>query len=97
MTTTHIIMAVIIISGVVLGVFTAIEHITGHSKNRRSYFRFVRGLIVSLLMGQLAVIGFGLYERHPSLCSFSLRFSISAARSIISATMRLCIRSGRHP
>ncbi|HOW83791.1 MAG TPA: helix-turn-helix domain-containing protein [Spirochaetota bacterium] len=67
MTTTHIIMAVIIISGVVLGVFTAIEHITGHSKNRRSYFRFVRGLIVSLLMGQLAVIGFGLYERHPSL------------------------------
>ncbi|MCU0844940.1 MAG: helix-turn-helix domain-containing protein [Spirochaetes bacterium] len=67
MTTTHVIMAVIIISGVVLGVFTAIEHITGHPKNHRSYFRFVRGLIVSLLMGQLAVIGFGLYERYPSM------------------------------
>jgi AraC-like DNA-binding protein len=63
----HAIMAVLIVSGLVLGVFTAIEHITGHTKNHRSYFRFARGMIVSLLMGQLAVIGFGLYERYPSL------------------------------
>ncbi len=67
MSTIHVILAVIILSGVVLGVFTAIEHITGHPKNHRSYFRFARGMIVSLLMGQLAVIGFGLYERYPSL------------------------------
>ena len=67
MTTMQLIMGVIIISGVVLGVFTAIEHITGHVRNHRSYFRSTRGMIESLLMGQLAVIGFGLYERYPAL------------------------------
>lgn len=60
-------MTVIIFPGVVLGLFTAVEHITGHPKERRNYFRFFRGVIVSVMMAQMAAIGLGFHREYPRI------------------------------
>ncbi len=67
MTSFHFAMTAIIVPGLVLGVFTAIEHLTGHPKGQRSWFRFFRGMVVSVLVAQMSAIGFGLYREHPSI------------------------------
>jgi AraC-like DNA-binding protein len=56
---------IIIISGIVINSFTAIEHITGQQSGRRDYFRFLRGIIISVLIAQLGLIGFGYHHEHP--------------------------------
>jgi AraC-like DNA-binding protein len=61
----HIAAKIIIISGIVINSFTAIEHITGQQRSRRSYFRFFRGIIISVLIAQLGLIGFGYHYEHP--------------------------------
>ncbi|MBN1532271.1 MAG: AraC family transcriptional regulator [Spirochaetes bacterium] len=63
----HVIMTAVIASGVVLSLFMALEHITGHPKGRRSWFRFFRGLILSVLIAQMWALGSGLYREHPSI------------------------------
>lgn len=55
----------IIFSGLVLSLFTAIEHITGRPKEKKKYFRSIRGLIISILLAQITAIGFGFYHSHP--------------------------------
>ncbi len=66
MTCARVVMSAVICSGLVITAFTAIEHITGYPKNRRNYFRFFRGIIISVLIAQMSVIGFGGYRAHPS-------------------------------
>ncbi len=67
MTGFHVLMTVIIATGLVLTAFTAVEHITGCPKNQRSYLRFFRGTITSILIAQLGAMGFGLHREYPSV------------------------------
>ncbi|TAL30007.1 MAG: AraC family transcriptional regulator [Spirochaetes bacterium] len=65
MTGFQVTLSVVIVAGVVLTAFIALEHITGRRKERHSWFRFARGLIVSILIAQMAAVGLGLYRAHP--------------------------------
>ncbi len=60
----HITAKIIIASGIVITALTAIEHITGRLRDRRDYFRFFRGMIISVLIAQLAAIGLGYHLEH---------------------------------
>jgi len=65
MTHFQAITGVAIFTGLVITALTAIEHITGRPKGHRSYFRFGRGMIVSILIAQLGALGFRLQLKYP--------------------------------
>ncbi len=61
----HLAAKIVIVTGIVITGITAVEHITGQPGGRRGYSRFIRGIILSVLIAQLGSIGFGYHYEYP--------------------------------